>query len=172
MLTFAFAKKFPKNFTQISISHFFGPTLCGETFRCCFFFSTITITIIGHVDFSSEVTAALRVTDGALVVVDCVESVCVQTETVLRQAIAEQIRPVLFLNKVDRAFLELTKIWNKFIKILEKTKESAHAVVASCFRDQKMDDDENDGKLDMTHYDNLELSPVKVNVGFGSGYHT
>ncbi|EEC20173.1 elongation factor, putative [Ixodes scapularis] len=83
----------------------------------------------GHVDFSSEVTAALRVTDGALVVVDCVSGVCVQTETVLRQAIAERIKPVLFMNKMDLALLTLQLEPEDLYQTFQRTVENTNVVM-------------------------------------------
>merc|ERR1711881_818014 len=112
----------------------------------------------GHVDFSSEVTAALRVTDGALVVVDCVSGVCVQTETVLRQAIAERIRPVLFMNKMDRALLELQLDQEDLYQTFQRVVENVNVIVATYADD--------DGPMGI-----IRVDPTNGSVGFGSGLH-
>lgn len=108
----------------------------------------------GHVDFSSEVTAALRVTDGALVVVDTVEGVSVQTETVLRQAMQEKIRPVLMVNKIDRSILELKldgeAMYQSFLRVIDMAN-----VVIETYKSEDMGD--------------IQCNPSVGNVAFGSG---
>lgn len=110
----------------------------------------------GHVDFSSEVTAALRVTDGALVVVDSVEGVCVQTETVLRQALTERIRPVMTINKLDRSFLELQlepeSMYQNFSRIIENAN-----VIMSTYEDDVLGD--------------VQVYPDQGTVAFSAGLH-
>ena len=76
----------------------------------------------GHVDFVDRVSRALRAVDGVIVVVDAVEEIMAQTETVMRQALEERVRPLLFINKVDRLIRELrlssNEIYSKFIRII------------------------------------------------------
>ncbi|KAL5003996.1 hypothetical protein ScPMuIL_017452 [Solemya velum] len=113
----------------------------------------------GHVDFSSEVTAALRVTDGALVVVDCVSGVCVQTETVLRQAIVERIRPVLFMNKMDLALLTLQIGKDELYQTFQRIIETINVIIATySYEDNPMGD--------------IMVDVAKGTVGFGSGLHS
>uniref|UniRef100_A0A2I9LNZ0 Elongation factor 2 n=1 Tax=Centruroides hentzi TaxID=88313 RepID=A0A2I9LNZ0_9SCOR len=112
----------------------------------------------GHVDFSSEVTAALRVTDGALVVVDCVSGVCVQTETVLRQAIAERIKPVLFMNKMDLALLTLQLEKEDLYQTFQRIVENVNVIIATY-------NDETGPMGD------VKVDPSRGSVGFGSGLH-
>ena len=76
----------------------------------------------GHVDFGGDVTRAMRAVDGTIIVVCAVEGIMPQTETVVKQALREYVKPILFINKVDRLIKELQlppeKMQERFMKII------------------------------------------------------
>ena len=111
----------------------------------------------GHVDFGGDVTRAMRAVDGAVVVVCAVEGIMPQTETVLRQALKEKVKPVLFINKVDRLINEVKlgpeELANKFIGIINEANKLISNMVVKDYKDEWL---------------------VKVDdgsVAFGSAYH-
>ena len=110
----------------------------------------------GHVDFGGDVTRAMRAVDGAVVVVCAVEGVMAQTETVLRQALREKVKPVLFINKVDRAIKELKltpdSLQNRFTAIIAEVNELIRRMAPEEFVDQ------------------WSVDPRDGSVAFGSGY--
>jgi len=111
----------------------------------------------GHVDFTGKVTRALRAIDGVVVVVDAVEEVMVQTETVTRQALAERVKPVLFINKVDRLIKEIKlspdEIQRKLIRIINDFNNLIEIYGEPEFKKQ------------------WKVDPAKGTVAFGSALH-
>ncbi|KAK4690817.1 ribosome assembly protein 1, partial [Lecanoromycetidae sp. Uapishka_2] len=95
----------------------------------------------GHIDFSSEVSTASRLCDGALVLVDAVEGVCSQTVTVLRQTWTEHLKPLLVINKVDRLIMELKMSPGEAYSHLSKLLEQVNAVIGSFFQGERMEED-------------------------------
>ena len=111
----------------------------------------------GHVDFGGDVTRAMRAVDGAVVVVCAVEGIMPQTETVLRQALREKVKPVLFINKVDRLINEVKlgpeELSGKFMKIILEANKLIKGMVS--------DDMKDAWNVDVTD----------GSVAFGSAYH-
>ncbi|MGC9517259.1 MAG: elongation factor EF-2 [Methanomicrobiales archaeon] len=111
----------------------------------------------GHVDFGGDVTRAMRAVDGAVVVVCAVEGIMPQTETVLRQALKENVKPVLFINKVDRLINELKldaeELQQRFIKIIASANKLIKSMAPEEFKEEWLAKVE-DGS-----------------VAFGSAYH-
>lgn len=111
----------------------------------------------GHVDFTGKVTRALRAIDGAVVVVDAVEEIMAQTEVVTRQALEERVRPVLFINKVDRLITELqlnaTQIETKLQHIIDRFNDMVELYGDECLKQK------------------WKVNPAKNSVAFGSALH-
>ncbi len=111
----------------------------------------------GHVDFGGDVTRAMRAVDGCIILVCAVEGAMPQTETVIRQALREKVKPVLFINKVDRLINELRvtpeEMQDRFVKIINKFNELMNRVISEEFR----------GKWNVKVEDGT--------VAFGSAFH-
>ena len=111
----------------------------------------------GHVDFSGHVTRAMRAVDGVILVVDSVEQVMPQTETVLRQALKERVKPVLFINKIDRLINELKydsqQMQERFIKIISGVNKLIENYGPPEFKEE------------------WRIGVDKGNVAFGTGFH-
>lgn len=127
----------------------------------------------GHVDFSSETSAAVRLADGAIVVVDVVEGVCAQTRTILQQAYNENLKPILFLNKIDRLILERNMSTNDAEEHLRRVLEQVNAVVGNIFASHVLstDDTTNENQesaLESADDSALYFNPTSGNVIFGS----
>jgi ribosome assembly protein 1 len=93
----------------------------------------------GHVDFSSEVSTAVRLCDGAIVLVDAVEGVCPQTHTVLQQAWSEGIKPCLVINKIDRLISELQYTATEAYYRLQHLLEQVNAIIGGLFTSDMME---------------------------------
>ena len=110
----------------------------------------------GHVDFGGDVTRAMRAVDGAIVVVDAVEGAMPQTETVLRQALRENVTPVLFINKVDRLINELQLDSEKMQIKLGKVIDNVNKLIKGMSEEK---------------YKEWRLDAAKGNVAFGSALY-
>lgn len=131
----------------------------------------------GHVDFSSEVSIASRLCDGAIVMVDVVEGVCSQTVTVLRQCWVDKLKPVLLLNKIDRLITELQMSPLEAYQHLSRVIEQVNSVLGSFYAGERMQDNylwrERLEKGDTTEFverddTDIYFSPEKNNVIFAS----
>ena len=111
----------------------------------------------GHVDFGGDVTRAMRAVDGAIVLCCAVEGIMPQTETVLRQALRERVKPVLFINKVDRLIKEVKltpeKMQEKFISIIDSINKLIVSIAPEEYKQK------------------WQVSVQDGSVAFGSAFH-
>src|SRR3990167_8954995 len=111
----------------------------------------------GHVDFGGDVTRAMRAVDGAIILIDAVEGIMPQTETVFKQALRERVKPVLFINKVDRLIREVKltpeAMQERFIKLITEVNKFIEGVAPDEFKQK------------------WKVNVQEGSVSFGSAFH-
>uniref|UniRef100_A0A8C6ZT55 116 kDa U5 small nuclear ribonucleoprotein component n=1 Tax=Nothoprocta perdicaria TaxID=30464 RepID=A0A8C6ZT55_NOTPE len=109
----------------------------------------------GHVNFSDEVTAGLRISDGVVLFIDAAEGVMLNTERLIKHAVQERLAVTVCINKIDRLILELK------LPPTDAYYKLRHIV------------DEVNGLISMYSTDeNLVLSPLLGNVCFSSSQYS
>lgn len=128
----------------------------------------------GHIDFSSEVSTASRLCDGAIVLVDVVEGVCSQTVNVLRQCWVDKLKPILVLNKIDRLITEWQMTPLEAYHHMSRVIEQVNSVIGTFYSGERMEDDmkwRDKGEVgEFVEKDDTDLyfSPELNNVIFAS----
>jgi elongation factor 2 len=111
----------------------------------------------GHVDFGGDVTRAMRAVDGTIVLICAVEGVMPQTETVFRQALKELVKPVLFINKVDRLIRELQltpeQMQQRFVKMINDVNKLIREIAPNEYKEK------------------WQVNVQNGTVAFGSAFH-
>ena len=125
----------------------------------------------GHIDFSSDVSTATRLCDGALIVVDVLEGMCTQTHAVLFKALKDRMRPCLILNKIDRLALEMkltpTEAFHHLRRIVENVNALSSSLLNSELRSRIERDAENNSNSNDVNGDSK--NNVTANDGAGEG---
>ncbi|RPG79368.1 MAG: elongation factor EF-2 [Euryarchaeota archaeon TMED117] len=111
----------------------------------------------GHVDFGGDVTRAMRAVDGCFILACAVEGPMPQTETVVRQALKEKVKPVLFINKVDRLINELQVTPEDMLKRFEETITKVNRLIKQFAPEE--------------FKKTWQVSVMDGTVAFGSAYH-
>ena len=111
----------------------------------------------GHVDFGGDVTRAMRAVDGCIILTCAVEGAMPQTETVVRQALKEKVKPVLFINKVDRLINELQVTPEDMMSRFEEQITKVNTLIRQFAPSE--------------HRKDWQVSVTDGTVAFGSAYH-
>ncbi|CRG95189.1 elongation factor Tu, putative [Plasmodium gallinaceum] len=121
----------------------------------------------GHVDFSSEVSTCIRICDGSIILIDCIEGICSQTKIVLRQTWKEMIKSILVINKIDKLITNKNMDSISAYEHINNIIEQVNAYIYQLYIEENMNND----SIETSELEKYTYSPIKGNVLLCSSIH-